>query len=95
MRPALVHRILLAVLPASLLVSLVVYTVWGDNGLMRRAELHQELRQANQRLITVERENTLLLRDLRVLEEDPIAVERAVAEDLGWGKPGATLYRFE
>lgn len=95
MRPRLVHRILLAVLPALVIGAVVVAAIWGDNGLLRRDELAEELSTANQELSEIQRENQRLLRELHLLEEDPVAAERAVAEELGWSTEGTTLYRFD
>lgn len=95
MHPRLVHRVLLAVLPAVALGATAVTTVWGENGLLRRQELSAELRQANHDLSKLQADNQRMLRALHLLEADPVAMERAVAEELGWAKPGTTLYRFE
>lgn len=95
MRPRLVHRILLAVLPALVIGAVVVTAIWGDNGLLRRDELAAELKSANAELSAIQKENQRLLRELHLLEEDPVAAERAVADELGWATEGTTLYRFD
>ena len=69
--------------------------IWGDNGLVRRLELREELEQANVDLRQTQRDNQRLLRELRLLEDDPIATERIVAEELEWAPEGTTLYRFD
>ena len=89
------HRILLTVLPALVIIAAVVVAIWGDNGALRREELMGELRQANGELSELQRENQRLLRELHTLEEDPVAAERAVAEELGWATEGTVLYRFD
>lgn len=93
--PRLVHRILLAVLPALVIGAVVIVAIWGDNGLLRREDLSEELEQANSDLLELQRDNQRLLRELHLLEEDPVAAERAVAEELGWATEGTTLYRFD
>lgn len=95
MRPRLVHRIVLAVLPALVIGAVVITAIWGDNGLLRREELSDELREANAELSDLQRENQRMLRELHALEEDPVAAERAVAEELGWASEHTTVYRFE
>lgn len=82
-------------LPTTVIAMVGAAAVWGENGLVERHRLEAELVQANAELATLERENQRLLRQLKVGAEDPIAVERLVAEELGWGTPSATLYRFE
>lgn len=95
LHPPLIHRILLAALPAFVLGAIVLISIWGDNGLIRRMELSEELRGANAELGRTQRENQRMIRQLKVLEQDPVAAERAVAEDLEWAIEDTTIYRFE
>lgn len=94
MRPPLVHRILLAVLPAFVIGAVVLSAIWGENGLVRRMELTEELREANAELEAVDLENQRMQRELRLLDEDRVTAERAVASELERGVPGTTIYRF-
>jgi cell division protein FtsB len=87
--------VLLAVLPAFVIGAVVLSAIWGDNGLIRRLELREELERANVELRQTQRDNTRLLRELRLLEDDPIATERVIAEELEWATDGTTLYRFD
>jgi len=73
----------------------VLSTVWGEHGLVRRYQLQRQLEQANERLATTERENQRLLRELSTMDEDPVVLERIVADELAWGREGSVLYRFE
>ena len=91
----LLHRIVLAILPALLLAGILVAAVFGDNGMNVRWRLGQDLRVHNEALASVERDNQRLLRELNLADRDPVIIERMVAEELGWGQEGATLYRFE
>ncbi|MFK7930157.1 MAG: septum formation initiator family protein [Myxococcota bacterium] len=93
--PPLIHRILLAAVPAFVLAAIVLTSIWGDNGLIRRMELTEELEQANTSLRGIQRENQRMQRQIKVLETDPIAAERAVAEDLEWAADGTVIYRFD
>lgn len=95
MRPDLFQRVVLAVLPAALLGGIAASAVWGDNGLLERHRLRGELRDANAELARIERENDRLLRELTLGEQDEVVLERMVAEELGWGRDDATIYRFE
>jgi hypothetical protein len=88
------QRLLLALVPALVMASVVVSTIWGDKGLLARHHLRQELTQAQVDLAVEERDNQRLLRELSVLERDPQVVERLLAEELRWGRPGAVLYDF-
>ena len=90
----LLQRVLLALLPALVIASLAASAIWGESGLLARHQLRGRLVEANQDLASVERENQRLLRRLRLMEQDPVLLERVVAEELGWGREGTTLYRF-
>lgn len=88
-------RIVMSVIPALILASIVASTIWGGNGLRARANLRRELSEANERLAALDKENARLLRDLAMLEKDPYVLERAVAEEISYGRPGTTIYRFD
>lgn len=95
LRPSLARRLFLTVIPAMIVVSVAASTIWGVNGLVVRAHLQQDQRTASHRLATMDRENQRLLRDLELMHSDPVVIERIVAEELGWGRSDAVLYRFE
>lgn len=95
MRTLLLRRVLLALLPAMITVAVAVSAIWSDGGLVARQRLAVEVADANAELATVERENQRLLRQLHLMDADPVVLERMVADELGWGRQGATLYRFE
>lgn len=88
------QRALLALLPALVIASLAASAVWGESGLLARHKLASRLDVANAELAEIDRENQKLLRDLSV-EEDPVVMERLVAEELGWARKGTVLYRFD
>ena len=90
----LARRMLLAALPTMIIAGLVVSTIWGDNGLIQRHRLQAELGDAREHLADLQRDNQQLLRDIRMVDEEPRAAERVVAEELSWGAPGTVLYRF-
>lgn len=89
------HRALLALLPALLLVAVAVAAIWGDNGVFARFELQRDLARETDELAALDRQNAQLLRDIQQLGDDPLLVERAVAEEIGWARPGTTIYRFD
>jgi cell division protein FtsB len=83
------------VIPAALLVAVAASALWGDSGLLARHALEADLRDANAQLADVERENQRLVRELVILDREPKAVEREVADQIGWARPGSTVYRFQ
>ncbi|MFT7521238.1 MAG: cell division protein FtsB [Kiritimatiellia bacterium] len=95
MNPPFVHRLLLTLVPAFLIGGVVLTAIWGDNGLVRRAELQTELRTANDDLRAIQKQNQRLLHHLRLMEQDPIVIERAVADELEVAPTGSTIYRFD
>jgi cell division protein FtsB len=76
------------------LLLLGLWTVFGESGLLRRDALVQELEGATGELAAIERANQRLLLELAALERDPLAVERAIADEIGYARAGATLYHF-
>jgi len=94
-KPSLFQRALLALLPALVIASLAASAIWGESGLLARHELRADLDKANHTLAATERENQRLLRELRLMESDPVLLERVVAEELSWAREGDTLYRFD
>ncbi len=89
------RRLLLTGLPTLVAVCLVGASVWGDHGLLRRHELKQELHTATARLARVERDNQRLLRELSLMERDPVVLERVAADELRWAREGTILFRFD
>ncbi len=93
-KPSLLQRALLALLPALVIASLAASAIWGERGLLARHVLVGRLDSATGELAATERENQRLLRELRVMETDPVLMERMVAEELSWAREGDTIYRF-
>jgi cell division protein FtsB len=77
------------------LASIAASAVWGESGVLARHALRARLERANDDLAALDRENQRLLRDLSVMEQDPVVLERIIAEELGWAREGSTVYRFE
>lgn len=92
--PSLLQRAFLVFAPAAILVVIAVSAVWGEAGLLSRHELRGRLQREKQELARIERDNQRLLSELLWLDRDPVLLERAVAEELGWAREGTTLYRF-
>jgi cell division protein FtsB len=79
---------------ATLVVCVALGGVFGDSGFIARAKLMRRLEAQNAEVMEVERANQRLLRANAALESDPIELERAIADELGWGSPGDRLIRF-
>lgn len=95
MRATFLHRLVLALLPASIVSFVGVSVIWGDSGLLARHRLADELQRANGELAALDRENQRLIRELQLMEQDPLVLERLVAEELGWGRSDAVIVRFD
>jgi cell division protein FtsB len=95
MSPQALRRLFFAVIPAFIMLLVGLSTVFGSEGLLRHQDLQQQVQQAKAELADVERQNQAIIYDLSAMERDPVAVERAVADELGYAKEGSTLYRFD
>ena len=84
-----------SIVPAAIIFGMAVTAVGGENGLAARHGLQSQLRDASEDLTSIQRENQLLLRELKLMSEDPYVIERMVAEELSWGRPGTVIYRFD
>jgi cell division protein FtsB len=77
-----------------MLMSVVLSTIWGHNGFITRYQLRQELVQANNQLANIERSNQRFLRQLKLMEKDPLILERMVAEELTRGRTDTVIFQF-
>jgi cell division protein FtsB len=93
-RTSSLQRFVLALLPASVILSVVFSTIWGKNGFITRHKLRQELAQANAQLADIDRSNQRYLRKLKLMEKDPLNLERMVAEELARGRTDTVIYQF-
>jgi len=83
------------VLLAVALVCAAVGYAWivPESGFPTWLRLRDEVTQAEDRIRTLERQNTVLRDEVAALRVDSFAQERAVREELGWVRPGETLVR--
>ena len=83
------------VLLAVALVCAAVGYAWfvPEGGFPTWLRLRDEVAQAEDRIRTLERQNTVLRDEVAALRADPFVQERAVREELGWVRPGETLVR--
>ncbi len=91
----LAKRLLLTLVPAALVLGLVHATIMGNNGLVRRHHMQQDLERAHRKLTAIEAENILLDREVSQLRSDEDTLRRAVAEELLLVPPGSVVYRFD
>jgi cell division protein FtsB len=93
--PTWALTVVYAAVPALALVIVATSAVWGANGLLEWQRLESVRVDASVDLATLERHNQRLLREMRLMDSDPVVLERLVAEELGWGREGTTLVRFD
>lgn len=91
----LIRRLLLGAVPFTLMGAVVLMTIFGDHGLVRRHELRQEKRAVDARIEQIERENLALRREIQILEQEPIGSRRLAAQELLVAPAGSTIYRFD
>jgi cell division protein FtsB len=93
-RTSFLQSFVLVLLPASVILTVVFSTIWGQNGFITRYQLRQELAQANAQLADIDRSNQRYLRKLKLMEKDPLTLERLVAEELARGRTDTVIYQF-
>jgi cell division protein FtsB len=91
----MLRRLLLGAVPFTVMGAVVLMTIFGDHGLVRRHELRQEMRAVDARVDELRAENVEFQRQIDILEKHPAGVRRLAAEELLMAPPGSTIYRFE
>lgn len=89
------RRFILAVLPAAVLGFAAFVVVWGDDGVLVRLQLREQLTSSQADLAGLETENRLLFRQMQSMQRDPVVLERMVADELLWGREGDVLVQFD
>lgn len=82
-----------AVFGVSALTLVVVSAVYGGRGWMHLQELEVKQRALEDLAFRLQHENDRRQEHLRRLEHDDSYVEKLAREQLGWIKPGETVYR--
>ena len=80
--------------PLLLAAALGIAAADRESGLGAWLGLRDELRSSRETLADLERENEALRNQVGALESDAFALERAIREDLGLGRPGEVLVHF-
>lgn len=94
MNTLLARRLVMTIVPFTLMGAVVLMAIFGDHGLVRRHELRQKHAEVEQRIRELEVQNGELRRQIRLLDRDPVGLQRLAAEELLLAPPGSTLYRF-
>jgi cell division protein FtsB len=87
-------RVVLAVLPAAVILFFALQAVLGAEGLMSRHVRQRQLASVETAVAMVESENLRLRRQVRLLQEKPEAVQRQAFEALYMAPVGSTIYLF-
>jgi cell division protein FtsB len=74
---------------------LAVVSLVAEGGFRRYWRLQKDMRTFEQRNAHLEEENARLRREVQGLREDPVAIERAVREELGFIRPGEVVITLE
>jgi len=91
-RPGGRRRWLLAV--AALALALSALSLSDAHGFRLQRKLDAQIRERQQQNLALEQENARLAREIRALDGDPHAVERAAREELGFVKPDEVVFTF-
>jgi cell division protein FtsB len=84
----------LLLIPVLVGMALVWAAMDEGSGIRRSWQLRSDLGAAQERIARLDAEIEQLRREVRDLEQDPFAIERAVREDLDWARPGETIVRL-
>ena len=81
-------------IPALFAVVLVLAATDRESGLPMWFELRGKLRESDSRIAELQSEVKDLRSEVGALEDDPLAMERAIREVLKLARPGETVVRF-
>ena len=88
-------RLLYSILPVTVIVAAIGYTLVGEEGLLNRHAIKQDLYATQSRVQRISVENEALRAQISAIREDPDAVRRAAAERMLLAPAGSVIYRFE
>jgi cell division protein FtsB len=74
---------------------LAVSSAVAEGGFRRYWRLQQDVRTLEERNAKLAQDNARLRREVEALRNDPVALERAVREELGYVKPGEVIFDVE
>ena len=77
-----------------LLISLSLFTAFGERGLLHLWRLWGEQKKLNETNFLLQKENEILRERIYQLRHDDLYLEKIAREDLGLVRPGEIIYRF-
>jgi cell division protein FtsB len=92
-RPKISKRPLIYVFSA-LLVTLSLFTIFGERGVLHLLRLRGEKRELEEKTFLLQKENELLRERIYRLRHDNLYLEKIAREELGLVRPGEIIYRF-
>jgi cell division protein FtsB len=95
MSAPLLLRLLYQVLPITLIVWAIGYTLVGEDGLLNRHAIKQDLYATQTRVERITLENKALQAKIDAIRQDPDAVRRAAADSMLLAPSGSVIYRFD
>ena len=86
------YRVVYLVL--GVLLSLSLFTAFGDRGFIRLWRLWQEKKKLDHENFLLQRENEIFRDRAHRLRRDDLYLEKVAREELGLARPGEIVYRF-
>ena len=77
---------------ASALIALLVGSLFGDRGILHLMAQRERAEVLARELASLRDENERLAADIAALRTDPAAIERIAREELGFARPGETVF---
>jgi cell division protein FtsB len=78
----------------ALLVLVLMHTLFGPYGYLSMRRSEREIEQLRQEIDRLDRENVQLSGEIRALQTDPAAIEKAAREEMGLARPGELIFRL-
>jgi len=78
----------------ALLVLVLMHTLFGPYGYLSMRRSERKIEQLRQEIDHLDRENVQLSGEIRALQTDPAAIEKAAREDMGLARPGELIFRL-
>jgi cell division protein FtsB len=73
---------------------LLVHDVFGTHGYLAMNRKRQEIRKVNAELDRLNKENSLLEKDIKDLRTDPQTIRKIAREELGLAQPGEIIIKL-
>ena len=84
----------LVLVPATIIIFILYFTVFGDRGLLRINHLHRDRDEMQQRLSNLKSENEKLKREISALRSDRRYLESIARRDFGLVRSNEVVYQF-